>query len=181
MLFVFLAMLETAEDKEKMSDLYSTYREYLLNVAQSILHNKDDAEDVLHQTFLRVATNFESIGEVSSRKTRNYLVIIVRGLALNLYKKRGKVVDVPIEDLEGTEFFAVDDPQLELFEYEDLYPVLDELPVIHRDMIYLMYFEGLSVREIAKRIDITERAVQKRIERARQALKNVLEREDWGK
>jgi len=71
MLNIYLAMLETQEDKDKMTELYETYREYLCNIAQSILHSKDDAEDVLHEAFLRIANDFTKIGEVSSRKTEN--------------------------------------------------------------------------------------------------------------
>jgi len=170
MLYIYLAMLDTPEDKDKMTKLYETYNEYLCNIAQSILHNKYDAEDVLHQAFLRVANNFTNIGEVPSRKTRNYLVIIVRGLAKNLQKKRGKQLEVPIEELEWADFMSVDDPQLEQIEYEYLYQAIEKLPVIHRDILYAVHFEERSVKEIAKHIDLTEKTVQKRLERARQAL-----------
>jgi len=179
MLYIYLAMLETPEDKEKMTELYKTYREYLCNVAQSILHSEDDAEDVLHQAFLRIANNFTNIGEVSCRQTRNYLVIVVRGLAKNLQKKRGKQLDVPIEDLEWADFMSMDNPQLEQIEYEALHQVLEALPAIHRDILYAVYFEGRSVKEIAKHIDLSEKAVQKRLERARQALQQVLIKGGW--
>jgi RNA polymerase sigma-70 factor (ECF subfamily) len=179
MLYIYLAMLETPEDKEKMTELYETYREYLCNVAQSILHNKDDAEDVLHQAFLRIANNFTNIGEVSCRQTRNYLVIIVRGLARNLHKKRGEHLELPIEVLEWSEIMSMDDPQLEQIEYEALHQALEELPAIHRDILYAVYFEGRPVKEIAKHIDLSEKAAQKRLERARQALQIVLKKRGW--
>jgi len=179
MLYIYLAMLETPEDKEKMTELYETYREYLCNVAQSILHSRDDAEDVLHHAFLRIANNFTNIGEVSSRQTRNYLVIIVRGLAKNLLKKRGKQMEVPIEDLEWTDFMAMDDPLLERIEYEALHQAIGSLPAIHRDILYAVYLEGRSVKEIAKHIDLSEKAAQKRLERARQVLQQVLKEGGW--
>jgi len=174
MLYIYLAMLETPEDREKMTELYEMYREYLCNVAQSILHSRDDAEDVLHNAFQRIANDFTKIGEVSSRQTRNYLVIVVRGLALNLIKKRGKQLEVPLDDLEWADFMSIDDPQLDRIENEALYQALEELPAIHRDILYAAYFEGRSVKEIAKHIELSEKATQKRLERARQALQHVL-------
>lgn len=179
MLYIYLAMLETPEDKEKMTELYELYREYLYNAAQSILHNKEDTEDVLHQAFLRIANNFTNIGEVSCRQTRNYLVIIVRGLAKNLQKKRGEHMELPIEDWERSDFMSMDDLHLEQIEYEVLYEALEELPAIHRDMLYAVYYEGISVKEFAKHIDLSDKTAQKRLERARQALLQDLKKRGW--
>jgi len=180
MLLLALAMLETPEDKQKMTELYMTYREYLLKVALNILRNQDDAEDVLHQAFERIARDFEKIGDVSSHQTRNFLVIIVRGLAINLYNERKKVVKLPFEDLdEVADTVALEDQTLEQIGYEVLRKALEQLPEIHRDVLYLMYFEELSVKEIAGFFGLTESAVKKRLERARQALQKILAREGW--
>jgi len=175
MLYIYLAMLESPEDKEKMADLYYTYREYLLNTARDILRDESDAEDVVHEAFLRVANNFTKICDVSSHQTRNFLVIIVRGLALNQYNKRNRVVEVSFENLEGTDdSLAVEDSGPEQFEYEDLHQVLEQLPAEHRDILYLMYYERLSVREISKFLNLTESAVKKRLQRARAAVQKNL-------
>ena len=175
MLYIYLAMLESPDDKEKMSELYLTYRDYLLNVAKEILHNEADAEDVVHQAFLRVANNFAKIGVVSSHQTRNYLVIIVKGLALNLYRKRSKLIEVPFEDVDGTEdSLAVEDQNFDLFEYEDLYQAIEQLPFEQRSILYLMYYEELSVREISKALELSAGAVKKRLQRARLAVQKIL-------
>jgi len=178
MLPMYLAMLETPEEKDKMTELYEAYNEYLYHVAQGILYNKYDAEDVLHQAFLRIANHFKNIGDVHSRKTRNYLVIIVRGLAKNLQKKRGEQLEVSFEELEWTDFMSIDDPQFEQIEYEALHQAIEKLPVIHRDILYAVYFDGHSVKEFSKHIDRSEKAVQKRLERARQALHQGLKERD---
>jgi len=175
MLYFYLAMLETPEDQEKMTELYGTYREYLLNIARKLLGSETDAEDVLHSAFVRVANNFTNIGDVSCHQTRNYLVIIVRGLALNLLRERRKANEVSLDDLSEAEIsLMVDDQTLSHIEYEVLHQAFEQLPPIHRDVLYLMYFEGLSVKEIAKRIGLTDSAEKKRLERARQALEVIL-------
>jgi len=141
MLYIYLAMLESPEDKEKMSELYHIYRDYLLNVAKEILHNEADAEDVVHQAFLRVANNFAKIGVVSSHQTRNYLVIIVKGFARNLCTKRGRVVEVPLENLDGTEeTLVVDDSILQLIEFEPVRQAVEKLPAAYREALYMMHY-----------------------------------------
>jgi RNA polymerase sigma-70 factor (ECF subfamily) len=175
MLYFYLAMLETSEEQEKMTVLYKTYREYLLNIARKLLGNESDAEDVLHSAFVRVANNFTNIGEVSCHQTRNYLVIIVRGLALNLLRERRRANAISLDDFGEAEVsLTVEDQTLKQIEYEVLHQALDQLPPEYRDVLYLMYFEELSVKEIVKRINCSESAVKKRLERARQALGVIL-------
>ena len=179
MLLFALAMLETPEDKQKMTELYMTYRELLLKIALKILHNQDDAEDVLHLAFERIARDFSKIGEVSGHQTRNFLVIIVRGLAVNLYNERKKVIKLPFENLDDmADALETENQMLEQIGYEALRKALEQLPPMHRDVLYLMYFEELSVKEIAGFLGLTEAAVKKRLERARQALRSVLAGEE---
>jgi len=175
MLYIYLAMLDSPDDKTKMADLYLTYRDHLLNIALDILRNEADAEDVLHQAFLYVANHFSKIDEVSSHQTRNYLVIMVRGYALNLFGKRNKLVEVPFADLEGTEAsLQVEDPSPQLFEYEALYQALERLPKEPRDILYMMYYENLKIKEISKTLGLSESAVKKRLQRARLALHKLI-------
>jgi len=177
MLHIYLAMLETPEEKSKMADLYHTYRELMFNVALNILRNEADAEDVLHQAFVRIAGDFKKIGDISSHQTRNYLVIIVRGLALNLYNKRSKIIEVPFDLLEGTGDYPLHDLNVEQIEYEALYQALEQLPSEQRDALYLMYYEEFSVKEICIALNLSENAAKKRLQRARLAVQKILTKE----
>ena len=178
MIFVYMAMLETHDDRQKMSDLYATYREYLLRIALTILHSQADAVDVLHQAFVRIARDFSKIGEIPSDQTRNFLVITVRGLALDLIDRRRKVIEVSFSDLDQSEdAFAVEDDVLEQLEYEALRHTLELLPRMHRDMLYYRYYSELSVKEIAGFTRLSESAVKKRLERARYALQGAIRTE----
>lgn len=59
MLSFYLSMLEADEDKNKFEELYMKYRDDMYNIAFSILHNCEDAEDAVHDTFVSIANNFE--------------------------------------------------------------------------------------------------------------------------
>jgi len=174
-LYFYLAMLETQEDKDKMAVLYEMYREYLLNVARKVLHNDSDAEDALHQAFLRIANNFTNIGDVSSHQTRNYLVIIVTGIALNVQNKRRREGELFFEDIgEAEDDLVIED---QVLKYETLWDAVEQLQPMQEEILYLRYFEGLSVKEVAKRMNLSESATKKRLERARHALRKVLSEE----
>lgn len=52
MLSFYLSILETEEDKDRFEQLYRMFKQDMYAVAYGILKNKEDAEDVVHQSFL---------------------------------------------------------------------------------------------------------------------------------
>jgi len=61
MIYIYLSALETDEDRIQFEDIYRKYKNRMYKFAISILHNKEDAEDVIHQAFLIIANSFEKI------------------------------------------------------------------------------------------------------------------------
>ena len=55
-----------------------------------------------------------------------------------------------------------------------MYYAVKELPVKYRQVVHLYYFEEYSVKEIAEIMKLSETAVQTRLQRARQKLKETL-------
>lgn len=55
MLAIYLSMLETNEEKNQFEQLYIKYKQDMYAVAYGILKNKEDAEDAVHQSFLKIA------------------------------------------------------------------------------------------------------------------------------
>lgn len=53
-MLVYLAVLETEQEKTKFEQLYLTYRQTMFYVANSVLHDTQLAEDAVHQAFLRI-------------------------------------------------------------------------------------------------------------------------------
>jgi RNA polymerase sigma-70 factor (ECF subfamily) len=177
MLYIYLAMIDSPEEKRKFEQLYLLYHGHMLRVAQKILRDEQLAEDAVHETFLRIMNDMTKIGDVACHQTRAYAVIKVRGIALNILRARRKIIEMPFEELiEDTEGYMEYEVASEISD-EELHVVLAQLPPIHRDVLYLMYFEDMSVRDIARHLDLSESAVKKRLERARNALQAVLAKE----
>lgn len=77
-ILIYLEILETPEEKLKFEQLYFLYRDKMYAVAFKILHNENDAEDIVHESFKAIIENFEKINDISCHKTWNYIVTIVR-------------------------------------------------------------------------------------------------------
>ncbi|SDB53950.1 Sigma-70 region 2 [Ruminococcaceae bacterium FB2012] len=65
---IYLSVLKSEEDKVKFEEIYNEYRQALFLSAYSILHDPEDAEDVVEDTFLTVADNFTEISKKAVRK-----------------------------------------------------------------------------------------------------------------
>lgn len=67
MISLYLAVLETDEDKYEFEEMYIKCRQQMYNLAYCILHNVQDAEDAVHQSFLTIANNYEKIKQKNVR------------------------------------------------------------------------------------------------------------------
>lgn len=176
MLHFFLAMIDSPEDKRKFEQLYLRYYGQMLRVAQKILQDDHLAEDAVQKTFFQIMKDMGKIGEISSHQTHAYAVIKVRGIALNMLKARRKIIEMPLEELlEDEEAGGYIEGEIDdEISKGDLRAVIQQLPPIHRDVLYLMYYEDMAIRDIAKHLNLSENAVKKRLERARDVLRASL-------
>lgn len=170
MLTLFLSMLETEEDKNKFTLLYEKYRKLMFYVANRILKDDGLSEDAVEQTFIKVIENLDRISEVECHKTKSYLVIMVRNCAINLYWQHKKHPTVPLdEDMElpGEWSFAVEDE-------DEMTKAVAQLPVIYRDVLTLKYVQEYTNEEIAEMLEISEPTVRKRLERAKEKVRQFM-------
>lgn len=89
-MILFLAMLDTQEEKSKFAKLYETYRYLLWYVANDILRDPDDAEDAVQETYFALTRHMDKIEDVDSTKTRNFLVTIVKSKAIDILRKKNQ-------------------------------------------------------------------------------------------
>lgn len=97
-MMIYLQMIDTPEDRSKFEQLYLEYRGLMFHVANKILRNEQDAEDMVHQAFLKVAENIEKIGDPKCPKTQSYIVTIVENQSIDLYRRRQKHQVVELSD-----------------------------------------------------------------------------------
>lgn len=77
-------MMEAPEEKSKFEQLYLEYRDLMFYVANGILHNQQDAEDVVHESFLKIIKIIGKIESPKSPKTKNLIVIVTERTAIDL-------------------------------------------------------------------------------------------------
>lgn len=177
-------------DFEAFSTLVERFQRRVFAVARRIVGNQHDAEDVTQQTFLSVMDNLGDFREESSVAT--WILRIATNHALKVLRKRRGLPTVSLdsptrdgEDSYGTlphpEFIAQwrDEPAklAQQREVRHLIEVaLDELPEKYRVVFVLRDVEGLSVKETAEALGLSESNVKVRLLRARLDLRERLTR-----
>lgn len=137
----------------------------------SLLLCAEDAEEITSEVFYQVWRSAKEFKGQS--KATTWLFGIARNLCMNrLRKKRMQFLEL----MEGD---AVYHPEEEETDYdpEAVKRALEKLSPIHREVLYLAFYEEMSYSEIAKLLGIPENTVKTRVFHAKKKLKELLENE----
>jgi RNA polymerase sigma-70 factor, ECF subfamily len=145
------------------------------NLAKWVLHNEQDAQDVVQEAYLRA---FKSFGGFHGSNGRAWLLTIVRNTAYTLLKKN-RAVDLTTTFDEEIHVTGHDSASpatiLEHAENTELIrKAVDELPAEFREILILRHQEDLSYKELGEILKIPTGTVMSRLARARAKLKEYL-------
>ena len=158
-LSLYLAALESDGDKKQFRELYRRYHRVMERTALAVLHDPHDAEEAVQEAFLRV----KDLG--------GWLVIIVRNEAITILRRRR--CHLPLE--EGWADFAGQSRDLPA--YSSMVQLFARLPDTYRAVLEMKLVLGWSTAEIARRLGLTESAVNTRLSRGRALLRKIFEEE----
>lgn len=80
--------------------LYRTYSQGMFQIAYGILHDVQHAEDMVAETYIRVAKNINRIAEIPADKHRSYLKMIIRNICIDYYRSihpTDTVYEIPLD------------------------------------------------------------------------------------
>ena len=142
--------------------LYEQHKSMVYRLAFSYTKSRSDAEDICQAVFLRL---IEKRGSIQDGKEKAWLASVTVNQCRDLLRSAWRRKTEPLTE----------DMTFETPEQTELYEALLTLKEHERAAVYLHYFEGYSVAEIAKLLGVTQSAVTSRLGRAREHLRNKLE------
>ncbi len=165
-LLTYLQIIETDEDKSKFEEIYNAYRNLMYHIAYSRIRHEQDAEDVVHHVFVKIAENIQKIEPVSP-KTKQYVVTMVDNRVTDIFRVSGRHSVVEYNDeLQNNLSAAVSGEEL-------LVSYIFKLPKQQRTVIWLKYHHGYNLREIAKMLGISLLWAQKIDQRGKKKLEEL--------
>lgn len=140
-------------DETALGEIYDRYRLILFGLILRILHDREEAEDVLQETFLQVWRRADDFDEARGRAF-TWLVTIARSRALDRLRAAASRVRIAAEaaTIPRDEVGDATDEAVQSEQANILRRALAALPEEQRHALLLAYFEGLTQTEIATRL-----------------------------
>lgn len=160
-------------DERAYKNLYDIYHTDLVVYCYNLTKDQDRAEDIVQQTMVKIWMKRDTLNIQSSIK--NYLYRSVFNTFLKEYRKLKKE-EVALSELKNSallDFMERDETVLEE-RMKLLESAIDQLPKKNKEVFILSKKSGYKHKEIAAQLEISEKAVEKHISRATQAIKKWL-------
>lgn len=153
-----------------VESLYLRYADDVLRVSYFYLGDREKAEDVMQEVFLRVMDKQPVLREGSEK---SWLLKV----ALNICRDqwRSSWAKRVILGSKRLDIIPADDELEERTEKEALMQAVHSLPADVREVFLLFYYQRYTIEEIAKILDVQAGTVSSRLSRGRKKLKVLLE------
>lgn len=157
-------------DRTLQRELYEKYAPGMLMVCMRYCKNRDDAEDILQEAFIKV---FKNIDSFRGESTLGYWIKrIVINTALNY--QRSKLYLFPMVDVNEINESEPVEMILSNYQLKDLLKMIQTLPVGCQIIFNMYAIEGYKHREIAELLDISEGTSKSQYARARSLLQRMV-------
>lgn len=166
-----LVLKAQAGNSRAFEALYRSYQPSLLRFAYKLCKNEHMAADAVQDAWVTTARTLNALHEPTMFRARIFKA--VRWRCLDALRKRAKGELAYDDDVS-----EVAAPQAPLWATQDqLIALIEQLPEIERQAVYLFYLEELKVDEIAAVMETPPGTIKSRLNRARGRLQQHIEGE----
>ena len=153
------------------AELFEEFEEPMHRYAMSLVRNRDWADDLVQETFIRAWSHLPLLGVLSFPQRRAWLRRVLRNIFIDQYRRMVREHAL-IAALDHDSADGAVDPSLSLQVQE----LLGILPESLRDLWYRRYVQGMNAAEIARHTGIPHGTVRSRLHAARRRLREQWER-----
>lgn len=165
-----------------LGELYDRYGRLVYSLALATVGDRTTAEEITQDVFTRVWQKAEQYNS-GRAQVNTWISSIARNRSIDALRRRNVRLDqnsVDWNNVAPDAVVASDNPEKEtlaILRHQRVRAALQELPEEQRQALALAYFEGLSQREVAKRLDQPLGTIKTRIRLAMQKLRTILSEE----
>ena len=171
-----LVELVRAQDQELYSEVVERYQTKLIRYVAYLIREKDKAEDVVQEAFLKAFINLYSFN--AKRKFSSWIYRIAHNEAINYVKKFKTQIsldeNIQIADKANQNHLEKDYHDQETRKMLNL--CLEKLPFIYREPLVLFYLEEKSYKEISDVLRLPINTIGTRISRGKTIMRNICEK-----
>jgi RNA polymerase sigma-70 factor, ECF subfamily len=165
---------------ESFEQLAMPHFERLYNFACWLTHDRQEAEDLVQETYAKALKGFSSFKSGTNFRAWIYKILRNAFLTSRTGLKATATVPLDLEDEEGALPAIEETPESILLQRSDgqlVQQALEQLPVAYREILLLCEVEEMSYQEISAALAIPMGTVMSRLSRARKALRGGLQQQ----
>lgn len=174
-------IMDNESNKNSFEHEFISMENKLFKLAYSILKNRYDAEDVVHDAFIKAVENINQLRDRD--KLPYWLCTITRNKALEKYNKKKREISIEYESNRIEQY--VGDFQSNTFHPEKICvnddykrylkeKISNVLDPCSRDILFAYYFDGMSYKELAQKYKMKEGTIKSRISRSKARIRLLL-------
>ena len=149
-----------------IENIVRKYANLVYRVAFTILKNESDTEDIFQEVFMKICSN--NIKFMNEDHEKAWIIRVTKNQCLDFLKRSSNKNKIELEE-------NIQAKTSENFSY--VTEEVMKLPEKYRAIIYLFYYEGYKISEIASILEINESTIKSQLVRARDLLKERLKEE----
>jgi len=158
--------------RDALRRIYEKYRDYLLITAFALCHDKNLAEDAVHDTFVRFAENVKTFELTGNLKA--YLAVCVANKVRDFFRSR-TCATVPLDESNAGLVLADPASMIEVNEQLRLLgAALAELPDEQRETVVLRIYGRMRFKDIAKSTGVSVNTIKGRYRYAINRLRSIM-------
>ena len=158
------------QTRADIANVWETFGERLFRFIQQRVKNKADAEDILHDVFLKIHDKIHSLNDQT--RLQSWLYQVTRNGIVDHFRKKQTSGEAEIPELVDIDENPDETHQLMA---GCLHPFIDQLPDKYREALTLTELGGLSQKAMAEQLGISHSGAKSRVQRARKQLRKDLE------
>lgn len=164
-------------DKDALVEIITEYRDGLTFFINGFTKNLTEAEELAQETFIKLYVKKPKFKRGSSFKT--WLYKIGRNMAIDYLRRNRRTVTVPINNAEEFADISLNPEYRYLNKQKQarLHSAMCGLKPEYYQILWLIYFEGMSNKEVSRVLDKSENNIAVILYRAKAALKSELMKE----
>jgi RNA polymerase sigma-70 factor, ECF subfamily len=169
-----LAARLQAKSRRAFSELYDNYAAGLFNIIRNIIRNKDVAEDLLQDVFVKIWKNLDKY-QPSKGTLFTWMLQITRNTCIDYLRSKQHFFNMRVSEkgFEHEDVNPVAGQVLYNFQNRDLQQIAQKLETKYKEVINLVYFYGFSQDEVSKMLNIPVGTVKTRCRTAIQFLRSI--------
>jgi len=160
-------------DPAAQRELYNRYSPKMLSVCYRFAHNREDAEDMLQEGFIKIFSQMHTFGNRGAFE--GWIRRIIVHTCINILKKNKKFNE-SVDIIHATGAVVREESVPSIVQAKQIVECIRMLPIGYRTVLNLYAIEGYSHREIGTMLDIEESTSRSQYTRAKAMLEEILVR-----